>query len=121
MLITRSSIAALILVAGSGLAIAQTAAPTTPAAPAATTAPAAVAPSAAAPAVQPDANQNNPVWVKFRAACKADLAKHCGDVERVKGERGKMRACLDTHKAELTADCTSAIVARDAAIAAKKS
>ena len=115
MLITRSSIAALILVAGSGLAIAQTAAP------AATAVPAAVAPSAAAPAVQPDANQNNPVWVKFRAACKADLAKHCGDVERVKGERGKMRACLDTHKAELTADCSSAILARDAAVAAKKS
>ena len=121
MLITRSSIAVLILAAGSSLAIAQTAAPTTPATPAATTAPAASPPTAAAPAVQLDANQNNPVWVKFRAACKADIAKHCGDVERVKGERGKMRACLDTHKAELTADCSSAIVARDAAVAAKKS
>jgi Cysteine rich repeat len=119
MSLIRSSIAALVLVAGSSFAIAQTAAPaapvTTPAAPAI------VAPTAAVPAAQPEAHHNNPVWVKFRAACKADIAKHCGDVEKVKGERGKMRACLDTHKADLSADCKSAIVERDAAAQAKKS
>lgn len=73
------------------------------------------------PAAQPDTNHSNPVWVKFRAACKADIAKHCGDVERVKGERGKMRACLHTHKTDLSADCKAAVAERDAAAQAKKS
>ena len=118
MLLTRSAIAALILVAGSGLAMAQTAATPAPTAPAAT----AVAPAAAAPvAAQPEANQNNPAWQKFRAACAADVAKHCGDVERVKGERGKVRACLDTHKASLSTECSAALAEREAAAKAKKS
>ena len=131
MLMIRSSIAALVLVAGSSFAIAQTAAPAAPANPAAAaTAAPSVAPNAAVPAAQPDANHSNPVWVKFRAACKADIAKHCGDVERVKGERvkgervkgervkgerGKMRACLATHKTDLSADCKAAVAERDAA------
>ena len=121
MLMIRSSIAALVLVAGSSFAIAQTAAPAAPANPAAAaTAAPSVAPNAAVPAAQPDANHSNPVWMKFRAACKADIAKHCGDVERVKGERvkgerGKMRACLATHKTDLSADCKAAVAERDAA------
>lgn len=127
MLMIRSSIAALVLVAGSSFAIAQTAAPAAPANPAAAaTAAPSVAPNAAVPAAQPDANHSNPVWMKFRAACKADIAKHCGDVERVKGERvkgerGKMRACLATHKTDLSADCKAAVAERDAAAQAKKS
>ena len=127
MLMIRSSIAALVLVAGSSFAIAQTAAPAAPANPAAAaTAAPSVAPNAAVPAAQPDANHCNPVWMKFRAACKADIAKHCGDVERVKGERvkgerGKMRACLATHKTDLSADCKAAVAERDAAAQAKKS
>lgn len=114
MLIIRSSIAALVLVAGSSFAIAQTAAPAAPANPAA-------AATAAAPAAQPDANHGNPAWMTVRNACKADIDKHCGNVERVKGERGKMRACLDTHKADLSADCKAAVAERDAAAQAKKS
>ncbi len=122
MLIIRSSIAALVLVAGSSFAIAQTAAPAAPANPAAAaTAAPSVAPNAAVPAAQPDTDHSNPVWAKFRAACKADIAKHCGDVERVKGERGKMRACLHTHKTDLSADCKAAVAERDAAAQAKKS
>ena len=122
MLIIRSSIAALVLVAGSSFAIAQTAAPAAPANPAAAaTAAPTVAPNAAVPAAQPDTDHSNPVWVKFRAACKADIAKHCGDVERVKGERGKMRACLHTHKTDLSAACKAAVAERDAAAQAKKS
>ena len=122
MLMIRSSIAALDLVAGSSFAIAQTAAPAAPANPAATaTAAPSVAPNAAVPAAQPDTNHSNPVWVKFRTACKADIAKHCGDVERVKGERGKMRACLHTHKTNVSADCKAAVAERDAAAQAKKS
>ena len=117
MSITRSTIAALMLMASGGLAMAQTATPA-PAMPAATpTAPTAVAP---APALS-DATKDNPAWVKFRSACKADIAKHCGEVERVKGERGKLRACLETNKASLSSDCTAAIVERDAAAKAKKS
>jgi Cysteine rich repeat len=118
MSIIRSSIAALVLVAGSSFAIAQTAAPAAPANPAAA---ATAAPTAAAPAAQPDADRSNPAWMKFRAACKADIAKHCGDVERVKGERGKMRACLDTRKTDLSADCKAAVAERDAVAQAKKS
>lgn len=122
MLIIRSSIAALVLVAGSSFAIAQTAAPAAPANPAAAaTAAPTVAPNAAVPAAQPDTDHSNPVWVKFRAACKADIVKHCGDVERMKGERGKMRACLHTHKTDLSADCKAAVAERDAAAQAKKS
>lgn len=63
MLIIRSSIAALVLVAGSSFAIAQTAAPAAPANPAA-------AATAAAPAAQPDANHGNPAWMTVRNACK---------------------------------------------------
>ncbi len=125
MLMIRSSIAALVLVAGSSFAIAQTAAPAAPANPAAAaTAAPTVAPNAAVPAAQPDTNHSNPVWpvwAKFQAACKADIAKHCGDVERVKGERGKMRACLHTHKTDLSAACKAAVAERDAAAQAKKS
>ena len=122
MFIIRSSIATLVLVAGSSFAIAQTAAPAAPANPAATaTAAPSVAPTAAVPAAQPDAKHSDPVWVKFRVACKADIAKHCGDVERVNGERGKMRACLDTHKTDLSADCKAAVAEPDAAAQAKKS
>ena len=115
MAMTRATIAALMLMASGTLTMAQTAVPA-PAAPAAS--PAAPVTAVPAPAAT---EQNNPAWVKFRAACKADIAKHCGEVERVKGERGKMRACLETNKASLSSDCIAAIVERDAAVKAKKS
>jgi len=66
---------------------------------------------------------------KFRAACAADMTKFCGDVAAIssatpdqkKEQRGKMRACLTTHSADLSGDCKAAITARDLEHTAKKS
>lgn len=99
-----------------GIAIAQTTAPAVSGAP---TAQAPAVPAAITPEVQPSAN-HNPAWVKYRASCKADIAKHYGEVERVKGERGKMRACLNSHQSDLSNECKAAIAEREAAEKAKK-
>jgi len=109
-------IASLAALCVSGVAMAQTAPQPSPVAPA----PAATA----APAKQDDAGRS-----KFRAACGADIAKLCGDIkpvanatpEQMKETRAKMRACLTTNSAKLSADCKSAMTEREAAAAAKKS
>lgn len=109
-------IASLAAVCLSGVAMAQTASQPSPVAP---------APAAAvAPAKHDDAARG-----KFRAACGADIAKLCGDVkpvanatpEQIKENRSKMRACLTTNSAKLSADCKSVMTEREAAAAAKKS
>lgn len=114
--------AGLLAVAASTSAFAQTA--TAPA-----TAPAAK-PAVTAPAATPaPAKTDDAARTKFRAACSADIAKHCGDVkpvanatpEQVKETRGKMRACLTSHKADLSKDCQAVMNEREAAAAAKKS
>lgn len=95
------------------IALAQSAPATAPTAPSATAAPAA-----------PDAERN-----KFRAACGTDIQKFCGDVtidsstlpDQKREQRGKMRACLTTHNADLSVDCKAAVTAREAEHAAKKS
>jgi hypothetical protein len=53
---------------------------------------------------------------KVRAACAVDQEKFCAGVER--GTAGGMRACFQTHAAELSAPCQAARAAR-AAIRAK--
>jgi Cysteine rich repeat len=42
---------------------------------------------------------------KIREACGPDVQKFCANVERAKG---KMRECLDSHKAELSPACVTA-------------
>jgi hypothetical protein len=41
---------------------------------------------------------------KMRAACAADIQKFCADAERGKSAR----ACLQSHRAELSPECASA-------------
>jgi hypothetical protein len=102
-----------------------------PAAGFAQTAPAPTAPAATvAPQAktEPTAAEKE-ARAKFRAACSADIAKFCSDAmpvagaapDQMKAQRTKMRGCIDTHKADLSATCKAAIVERDAAVAAKKS
>ncbi len=55
---------------------------------------------------------------KVRAACAADLQKFCANVERGKGA---MRACLEEHQTNLSAECTAARAERAAARAKEKS
>ena len=90
-------------------------------------APAAKAPAPAATAAQP--KHDDGAREKFRQACGGDIAKLCGDAkpvanatpDQMKEARGKLRACLATHKAQLSADCKTAVVVREAAAQAKKS
>jgi Cysteine rich repeat len=97
------------------LALAQTASPapapaaTPPAAPVTATAPAPSAAPAASP-VEAEAMK------KVRQACAADAAKFCATVEKGKGQ---MRACLESHAAELSATCKEGLAARAANGAAK--
>ena len=83
-----------------GAAFAQTA----PAASPAQTAP------APATAAAPEAN-----GPKRGQACQADIQKFCATVEKVKGA---MRACLDSHTAELSDGCKTARAERAAKEAA---
>jgi hypothetical protein len=96
-------------------------------APAPAAAPAAVPPAPVAKAEPSEAEKA--ARAKFRAACSADVAKFCADAapvagatpEQMKGQRSKMRTCMETNKASLSADCKAAIVDRDVAVAARKS
>jgi phosphate-selective porin len=117
-------LAALIALSAPVAAFAQSA-PTPAPAPAPTT-----GATAAAPAAKTEPSpEEKAARAKFRAACSADFAKFCADAmpvaggtpDQVRTQRGKMRACIDTHKAELSADCKAAVVDREAAAAAKKS
>ena len=106
-------LAGLLALVSMGTANAQTATQPAPAAPA----------TAAAPAKQDHGDRG-----KFRAACAADLTKHCGDIkpiagatpEQMKEQRSKIRVCLTSHKAQLSADCKAAVDEREASTAAKK-
>jgi hypothetical protein len=110
------------------VAVAQTAAPQaappTAAAPATSGAPVAAKTDQRA---EPTAEEKA-VRAKFRAACSADIAKYCGDTQpaadatpdQVKAQRGKLRACLTTNAANVTADCKTAMVEREKAYEAKK-
>jgi Cysteine rich repeat len=55
---------------------------------------------------------------KVRAACAADVQKFCANIERAKGA---MRACLEAHDAQVSADCKAARAERAAARAKDKS
>jgi hypothetical protein len=94
-------------------------------------APAPAAPgAAAAPAAKTEPSpEEKAARAKFRESCGADIAKFCADAapvanatpDQMKGQRSKMRACLDTNKANLSTACKAAVVEREAAAAAKKS
>ena len=56
---------------------------------------------------------------KVRSACAADAEKFCAGVERGKG--GGMRACLEAHAAQLSAECKAARTERAAARAKERS
>jgi hypothetical protein len=43
---------------------------------------------------------------RLRAACSTEAQKFCGNIERGKG---KLRACLEGHQAELSDSCKTAI------------
>lgn len=43
---------------------------------------------------------------KIREACKSDVEKFCAGVER---HKGKIRACLEEHVADLQEGCSTAI------------
>ena len=76
---------------------------------------AAMAQSATPPADSPDRAEAR---AKVRAACAADVQKFCANVERGKGA---MRACLEEHQANLSAECTAARAERATARAKEKS
>ena len=112
-----SLLAAVVALSLPALAFAQTA-------PAPATAPTAAPVTAVAPKAPDNATRS-----KFRAACGADIAKHCGDAvaakgatpEETKAQRGKVRACLTTHNAQLSTDCKAALTEIEAKAAQKKS
>ena len=54
---------------------------------------------------------------KVRAACAADMAKHCANVERAKGA---MRSCMAEHETQLSDGCKAARAERAAARAKEK-
>lgn len=54
---------------------------------------------------------------KVRAACAADIARHCADVERAKGA---MRQCMVEHETQLSDGCKAARAERAAARAKEK-
>jgi hypothetical protein len=54
---------------------------------------------------------------KVRAACAADVAKYCADIERAKGA---MRGCMEAHDAQLSDGCKAARAERAAARAKEK-
>jgi hypothetical protein len=58
-------------------------------------------PAAVTAPVQPDGGKH---W----EACKADIAKLCGSVDR--SVKGAMRTCLDGHAAELSDGCKTSRV-----------
>ena len=68
----------------------------------------AVISSAAASAQAPPA-ATPAVVAKIKDACATDLQKLCADTGQ---DKGKRRACLDSHKAELSPPCTAAREAR---------
>jgi hypothetical protein len=45
----------------------------------------------------------------LKGACSADVQKFCADAPRGKGQ---VRACLETHQAELSEACKTAMAAR---------
>lgn len=53
----------------------------------------------------PDASQRGKRW----AACSLEIQKFCGDIER---GRGKIRACLDEHTADLSDGCKQRMAER---------
>jgi membrane fusion protein, multidrug efflux system len=63
----------------------------------------------ATPDDQPAAAQPKPeARANVRAACAADLEKHCANIER---NRGAMRACLEANAQQLSEPCKTAIAA----------
>ena len=116
---TIAAAAAILVSVLSGVAVAQTAAPT------------AAAPEAAKPV--------DPAAAKFRAVCKSDIDKLCSAEiaaakaaapavtdPAAKGQargdgRGAMGACMTANEAKLSAECQTAWTERKAAWAAKKS
>ena len=70
-----------------------------------------------APAASPAATTAAPevVGAKRGQACQADIQKFCATVDKVKGA---MRACLDSHTAELSDGCKTARAERAAKEAA---
>jgi hypothetical protein len=54
---------------------------------------------------------------KVRAACAADVAKLCANIERAKGA---MRSCMETHETQLSDGCKAARAERAAARAKEK-
>ncbi len=53
----------------------------------------------------PDASQRGKRW----AACSSEIQKYCGDIER---GRGKIRACLEEHTADLSDGCKQRMAER---------
>jgi membrane fusion protein, multidrug efflux system len=68
---------------------------------------AAAAPEELAPAADPPtaAAKGGARAASFRAACAADIEKHCGDVER---SRSAIRACLQASASQLSEACKAA-------------
>jgi hypothetical protein len=60
-------------------------------------------------------------WQKLRAACAGDFQKFCSQIERGKGARGAVRACMQAHETELSPACRDARAERAAARAKGKS
>ena len=46
---------------------------------------------------------------QLKGACSADVQKFCADAPRGKGQ---VRACLETHQAEISDTCKAAMAAR---------
>ena len=65
------------------------------------------APKAAAPVISANEKAGR---AKMRAACAADIEKLCSGVER---NREAIRACLQTHAAQLSESCKAASAGRD--------
>ncbi len=87
------------------------------------------APAAPATSAAPSENRGGPQdaearvrFEKFRAACGADLDKHCGTIQRdqTKESRNGLRQCIETHKAKFSTACQTAVTERDAAREARK-
>jgi flagellar motility protein MotE (MotC chaperone) len=74
-----------------------------------------VAALAQSPSTQPSPDRAE-MREKFKAACSADIQKFCAQIERAKGA---MRACLQAHANELSAECRALRDARAAAKAEK--
>ena len=90
----KSSLAVVFVVIASAGAVAQTASTPAPAAP------------SSAVSTAPDT-----AGAKIRVACATDVQTFCATAPKGKG---MMRACLDTHAADLSASCKSARAERAA-------